>query len=120
MRGLGPAVLHPRARAHWEGPTEGGMCGPGRQQAMKVTEPSQWPPSQTLGDTSDPLGHLGPSSDGGWGGRQCGPQSLPLHSQLALKADLGRRQQGSVFVGGWTGARGASSQIVWEGDNLFF
>lgn len=51
----------------------------------------------------------------------CGPQSLShLLSWLALKADLGRRQQGSAVVGGWIEARGAGSQIEWEGDNLFF
>lgn len=82
-----------------------------------MTELSQGPPSQTLGDTSDPLGHLGPSSvvEGG----KCSSQS-PLLSRLAPKADLGSRQQGSVFVGGWIGARGANSKIVWEGGNLFF
>ena len=58
----------------------------------------------------------------GWGDpHKCGSQSLPLLlSWLAPKADLGRRQQGSEFVGGWIGASPASSQFEWEGDNLFF
>ena len=87
------------------------------QEVLLVTELSQGPPSWTLGDASDPLGHLGPSSDVEGGTR--GPQN-PLLSRLAPKAHLGSRQQGSVFVGGWIGARGANSQIMWEGDNLFF
>ena len=87
------------------------------REVLPVTELSQGPPSWTLGDASDPLGHLGPSSDVEGGTR--GPQN-PLLSRLAPKAHLGSRQQGSVFVGGWIGARGANSQIMWEGDNLFF
>lgn len=46
--------------------------------------------------------------------------SINLLPWLVPKADLGRRWQGGAFVVGWIGARGLSSQIVWEGDNLFF
>lgn len=113
MRGLGP-VLHTTAGAQWEVPWGWGIW---TREVLQVTELSQGPPSWTLGDTSDPLGHLGPSSD--VEGGTCGPRN-PLLSRLVPKAHLGSRQQGSVFVGGWIGARGANSQIVWEGDNLFF
>lgn len=60
----------------------------------------------------------------GWGLRGKTDVALSVNNLLpwlAPKADLGRRRrQGGAFVVGWIAARGLSSQIAWEGDNLFF
>lgn len=79
-----------------------------------------FPDTETL--PPGPLGHLGPSSVGVGGPTQMWPAEPPLLllSWLAPEAALGRRRQASVSVGGWTGARGTSRQIEWEGDNVFF
>lgn len=68
----------------------------------------------TLWDTWGPVMWVG-------GSTQMRPLEPPPPPLLAgSQGGSGRRLQGSEFVGGWIGARGVSSQIEWEGDNLFF
>lgn len=90
------------------------------RDVVRVTPPSHHLPGHRKSLPPISWDFWGPVVGVGWR-LGCGPQSLPhLLSWLALKAALGRRQQSSAFVGGWIGARGAGSQIEWEGDNLFF